>query len=36
MELREKGNLPRLEKQFYQAHAVVFWTNLWKTVQGAG
>ena len=23
----EKGNLPRLEKHFYQGHAVVFWTN---------
>jgi hypothetical protein len=23
----EKGNLPRLENHFYQAHAVVFWTN---------
>ena len=23
----EKGNLPRLEKHFYQRHAVVFWTN---------
>ena len=23
----EKGNLPRLEKDVYQGHAVVFWTN---------
>jgi REP element-mobilizing transposase RayT len=23
----EKGNLPRLERHFYQGHAVVFWTN---------
>ena len=23
----EKGNLPRLEKHFYQGHAVIFWTN---------
>ena len=23
----ERGNLPRLEKQFYQGYAVVFWTN---------
>ena len=23
----EKGNLPRLDKIFYQSHAVVFWTN---------
>lgn len=27
MEPEKKGKLPRLEKHFYQGHAVVFWTN---------
>jgi REP element-mobilizing transposase RayT len=27
MAVARKGNLPRLERHLYQAHAVVFWTN---------